>query len=107
MAVLKAGVRQMYRIPETPPLADHQGRDRYPIDLAVDAALEQLNRSRADTAYHPGGPARMGADDAARCDPRPRVRRVDRLHDPHASAMPHSGSATTHTPAPRTDTATT
>src|SRR3546814_2006362 len=34
MAVLKAGVRQMYRILETPLLADHQGRDRYPIDLA-------------------------------------------------------------------------
>src|SRR3546814_18937228 len=43
MAVLKAGVRQMYRILETPPLADHQGRDRYPIDLADDAALEQQN----------------------------------------------------------------
>src|SRR3546814_7723199 len=53
MAVLKAGVRQMYRILETPPLADHQGRDRYPIDLADDAALEQLIRSRADTVYHP------------------------------------------------------
>src|SRR3546814_673880 len=70
MAVLKAGVRQMYRILETPPLADHQGRDRYPIDLADDAALEQLIRSRADTVYHPVGTARMGSDEAAVCDPR-------------------------------------
>src|SRR3546814_5113452 len=51
MAVLKAGVRQMYRILETPPLADHQGRDRYPIDLADDAALEQpIRRSEEHTS---------------------------------------------------------
>src|SRR3546814_3098609 len=85
--LLKAGVRQMYRILETPPLADHQGRDRYPIDLADDAALEQLIRSRADTVYHPVGTARMGSDEAAVCDPRLRVRGVDGLYVADASEI--------------------
>jgi choline dehydrogenase-like flavoprotein len=56
----------MYRILEAPPLAEYKGRDRYPIDLADDAALERLIRARADTIYHPVGTARMGSD-AARC----------------------------------------
>src|SRR3546814_13762810 len=91
--LLKAGVRQMYRILETPPLADHQGRDRYPIDLADDAALEQLIRSRADTVYHPVGTARMGSDEAAVCDTRLRVRGVAGLYGAAASAMPKIGRA--------------
>ncbi|WP_339454619.1 GMC oxidoreductase, partial [Pseudomonas sp. EA_5y_Pfl2_R50] len=79
MEVKKRGVRAMYRILDTAPLSNHKGRDRYPIDLSDDDALERLIRARADTVYHPVGTARMGSDDAAVCDPRLRVRGVEGL----------------------------
>ncbi len=98
MAVLKRGVRAMYRILETPPLADYGGRDRYPVDLADDAALETMLRNRADTVYHPVGTARMGSDADAVCDPRLRVRGVDRLYIADASVMPRLIGGNTNAP---------
>ncbi|WP_206366474.1 GMC family oxidoreductase [Sphingomonas gei] len=98
MAVLKAGVRAMYRILDTPPLADHKGRDRYPVDLADDIALEALIRARADTVYHPVGTARMGSDDEAVVDPRLRVRGVDGLYIADASVMPRLIGGNTNAP---------
>lgn len=98
MATLKRGVRAMYRILETPPMADYKGRDRYPIDLNDEEALERLIRGRADTVYHPVGTARMGSDDAAVCDPRLRVRGVDGLYVADASIMPRLVSGNTNAP---------
>lgn len=98
VAVLKAGVRAMYRILETPPLADYKGRDRYPIDLADDAALERLIRARSDTVYHPVGTARMGGDADAVCDPRLRVRGVEGLYIADASVMPRLVGGNTNAP---------
>jgi len=98
MALLKKGVRAMYRILETPPLANHKGRDRNPIDLDNDDALERLIRARADTIYHPVGTARMGSDDMAVCDPRLRVRGVDGLYVADASIMPKLISGNTNAP---------
>ena len=98
MEVLKAGVRAMYRILDTPPLADYKGRDRYPIDLADDAALESLIRARADTVYHPVGTARMGSDEAAVVDPRLKVRGVDGLYIADASVMPRLIGGNTNAP---------
>ncbi len=98
MAVMKAGIRAMYRIVETPPLADHLGRDRYPIDLDDDAALEALIRARSDTIYHPVGTARMGSDAEAVCDPQLRVRGVEGLYVADASIMPKLVSGNTNAP---------
>ncbi|CAN5387287.1 choline dehydrogenase [soil metagenome] len=98
MALLKLGVRAMYRILETPPLSNHKGKDRYPIDLDNDDALERLIRARADTIYHPVGTARMGSDDQAVCDPRLRVRGVDGLYVADASIMPKLVSGNTNAP---------
>ncbi len=99
LALLKAGVRQMYRILEAPPLAALGGRDRYPFDPADDAALEALIRARSDTIYHPVGTARMGSDDDAVSDPRLRVRGVERLYLADASVMPRLISGNTNAPA--------
>jgi choline dehydrogenase-like flavoprotein len=98
MDALKAGVRAMYRILDTPPLADYKGRDRYPIDLADDAALESLIRARADTVYHPVGTARMGSDEAAVADPRLKVRGMDGLYIADASVMPRLIGGNTNAP---------
>ena len=98
MAVLKGGVRAMYRILETPPMSRHQGKDRYPIDLADDDALDALIRSRADTVYHPVGTARMGSDDGAVCDPHLRVRGIEGLYVADAAIMPRLVSGNTNAP---------
>ncbi len=96
--LLKKGVRAMYRILEAPPLSNHKGKDRYPIDLNDDDALERLIRARADTIYHPVGTARMGSDDLAVCDPKLRVRGVDGLYVADASIMPKLVSGNTNAP---------
>jgi choline dehydrogenase-like flavoprotein len=98
MAVMKAGVRAMYRILEAPAMARHQGRDRHPVDLDDDDALERLIRARADTVYHPVGTCRMGSDTAAVCDPQLRVRGVDGLYVADASVMPRLVSGNTNAP---------
>ncbi|HEU4962122.1 MAG TPA: GMC family oxidoreductase N-terminal domain-containing protein [Sphingomonas sp.] len=98
MAVMKAGVRAMYRILEAPPMARHQGRDRHPFDLDDDAALEAMIRARADTVYHPVGTCRMGSDEAAVCDPQRRVRGVGGLYIADASVMPKLISGNTNAP---------
>lgn len=98
MATMMRGVRAMYRILEAPPLSDHKGRDRYPIDLRDDEALERLIRARADTVYHPVGTARMGSDEDAVCDPRLRVRGVEGLYVADASVMPKLVSGNTNAP---------
>lgn len=98
MAVLKRGVRAMYRILQAPPLAGYKGRDRYPIDLDDDGALERLIRARADTVYHPVGTARMGSDEGAVCDPRLKVRGVEGLYIADASIMPRLIGGNTNAP---------
>ncbi len=98
METLKRGVRAMYRILETPPMTRFKGRDRYPIDLADDAALERLIRARADTVYHPVGTARMGTDDGAVVDPRLKVRGVEGLYVADASIMPRLIGGNTNAP---------
>ncbi|MES2443571.1 MAG: GMC family oxidoreductase N-terminal domain-containing protein [Pseudomonadota bacterium] len=95
---LKRGVRAMYRILETPPLTGYKGKDRYPIDLQDDVALERLIRARADTVYHPVGTARMGSDADAVCDPRLRVRGVEGLYIADASIMPRLVGGNTNAP---------
>jgi choline dehydrogenase-like flavoprotein len=98
MEVLKAGVRAMYRILQAPPLADYKGRDRYPVDLTDDAALEALIRARADTVYHPVGTARMGVDAQAVVDPRLKVHGVEGLYVADASVMPRLIGGNTNAP---------
>ena len=98
LEVLKRGVRAMYRILEAPAMAAFAPRDRYPVDLADDAALETLLRARSDTVYHPVGTARMGADEHAVCDPSLRVRGADHLYVADASVMPRLIGGNTNAP---------
>ncbi len=98
LALLKKGVKAMYRIMEAPPMTNYRGRDRNPVNLDDDAALEDRIRNRADTIYHAVGTARMGSDADAVCDPQLRVRGVDGLYIADASVMPKLVSGNTNAP---------
>lgn len=98
MAVLRAGVRMIYRIFETPPLVDYAPEDRHPVDLDDDAALDAIIRARADTVYHPVGTCRMGADADSVVDPQLRLRGLDGLYVADASIMPRIVSGNTNAP---------
>jgi choline dehydrogenase-like flavoprotein len=98
LELLKKGVKAAYRIMESPPLTQYQGRDRNPVNLDDDQALEAMIRNRADTIYHAVGTARMGSDPDAVCDPQLRVRGVKGLYVADASIMPRLISGNTNAP---------
>jgi choline dehydrogenase-like flavoprotein len=98
LATLRAGVRMMHRIVGAPPLSDYGGVDRHPVDLADDAALDALIRSRADTVYHPVGTCRMGSDAEAVVDPALKLGGVEGLWVADASIMPRLVSGNTNAP---------
>lgn len=96
--LLIKGVRMMYRVLQAPPMTRYEGRDRHPMDINNDAAIEARIRERSDTIYHPVGTARMGSDAEAVCDPRLRLRGVDGLYVADASIMPKLVSGNTNAP---------
>ena len=98
MATLREGVRLSHRIAEAPPLADYRLRDRHPVDLDDDDALDEMIRNRADTVYHPVGTCRMGSDDDAVVDTRLKARGIDGLWIADASIMPRLVSGNTNAP---------
>jgi len=98
LALLKKGIKAAYRIIESPPMTQYRGRDRNPVNLDDDDALETMIRNRADTIYHAVGTARMGSDADAVCDPQLRVRGVEGLYIADASIMPRLISGNTNAP---------
>lgn len=98
LAVLRAGVRLSHRIVDAPPMQAFGPKDRHPVDLNDDAALDELIRSRADTVYHPVGTCRMGADEDAVVDPTLRLKGLEGLWVADASIMPKIVGGNTNAP---------
>lgn len=98
MAVLRAGVRLSHRIADAPPLTNYEPKDRHPIDLDNDDALDEMIRNRSDTVYHPVGTCRMGSDEDSVVDTRLKARGVDGLWIADASIMPKIVSGNTNAP---------
>ncbi len=98
MAVLRAGVRLSHRIAEAPPMQAFGPKDRHPVDLNDDAALDALIRARADTVYHPVGTCRMGSDADAVVNPTLKLNGLEGLWVADASVMPKIVSGNTNAP---------
>lgn len=98
LAVMRGGVRLSHRIVDASPLADYQPKDRHPIDLNDDDALDDLIRNRADTVYHPVGTCRMGGDEDSVVDPTLKARGIEGLWVADASIMPRLVSGNTNAP---------
>jgi len=63
-----------------------------------DAAIEAFLRGNCETAHHPAGTCRMGADDDAVVDGALRVRGVDGLRVADCSVMPDVVGSNTNAP---------
>ena len=98
IAVMRRGVRLSHRIVGSPAMQVYEPRDRYPIDLDDDEALDELIRNRADTVYHPVGTCRMGADEDSVVDSTLKARGIDGLWVADASIMPRLVSGNTNAP---------
>ncbi len=98
IAVLREGVRLSHRIVNAPPMQAFGPKDRHPVDLNDDDALDHLLRERSDSVYHPVGTCRMGSDEDAVVDPTLRFRGLDSLWIADASVMPKIVSGNTNAP---------
>ncbi len=98
MAVLRAGIRTMYRIFDAPALRGYQPQDRYPVNLDDDDALDAIIRERSDTVYHPVGTCRMGPNADDPLTPHLKFRGLEGLYVADASVMPKIVSGNTNAP---------
>ncbi|MBM3487346.1 MAG: FAD-binding protein [Alphaproteobacteria bacterium] len=97
--VLRDGVKAVRAIFAAPPLADVVRREHRPgASTASDAEIDAWLRANGETAHHPAGTCRMGADADAVVDQALRVRGIEALRVADCSIMPLVVGANTNAP---------
>jgi choline dehydrogenase len=97
--VTLAGMRIVRKIMEAPAMAPMGGLEIAPgAAMDDDGELLQWVKDTAETAYHPIGTCKMGADDMAVVDDQLRVRGIGGLRVADASIMPTLTSGNTNAP---------
>lgn len=99
LEILREGLKTVRRIFATPPLSDAiEGEVRPGAGIAADAEIDGFLRGHCETAHHPAGTCRMGADDDAVVDASLRVRGVAGLRVADCSIMPDVVGSNTNAP---------
>lgn len=94
LRVLREGFKRAREVGMQKPLDPYRGTEVAPgLHVTTDEGIDAFIRSTGANAYHSVGTCRMGSDERSVCDPRLRVRGVERLRVCDASAMPDLVSA--------------
>jgi choline dehydrogenase len=97
--VLREGIRRLREVFAQPAFDPYRGAELAPGSaMKSDAELDAWLAATADTAFHPVGTARMGADTRSVVDGELRVRGVEGLRVADASVIPRMTSSNTHAP---------
>jgi len=100
LETLRGGLKTVRAIFGEAPLKELVAREASPGErFASDAALDDWIRHNCQTASHPAGTCRMGADDAAVVDAALRVKGAEGLRVADCSIMPNVVGANTNAPA--------
>lgn len=98
-AEFRAGVRMTRNIVSQPAFDAFRGEEIQPgVNLTSDDEIDAFVRARVESAYHPVGTCRMGADDKSVVDGEGKVRGVTGLRVVDASIMPDIVSGNTNAP---------
>ncbi|MEE2970713.1 MAG: choline dehydrogenase [Pseudomonadota bacterium] len=99
LTVLRDGLKAVRDIVSWEPLASVNGGEIRPgPEVSTDAEIEDFLRRNCETAHHPAGTCRMGADDDSVVDGELRVRGIDGLRVADCSVMPNVVGANTNAP---------
>ncbi|HUZ75296.1 MAG TPA: choline dehydrogenase [Stellaceae bacterium] len=99
LETLRGGLKAVRAVFAAEPLKSLVAREVSPgADFASDAAIDEWIRNNGQTAHHPAGTCRMGADDDAVVDAELRVRGIAGLRVADCSVMPHVVGANTNAP---------
>ena len=96
---LRDGLGALRDIVSKEPLASVNGGEIRPgPGVSSDAEIEDFLRHNCETAHHPAGTCRMGADDGSVVDAELRVRGIDGLRVADCSIMPNVVGSNTNAP---------
>jgi choline dehydrogenase len=100
LETLREGIKAARRIHESSPYKELLKSELVPgARIKTDAEIEEWLRDNCQTAQHPAGSCRMGADDDAVVDEQLRVKGIDGLRVADCSIMPYVTGCNTNAPA--------
>ena len=99
LETLRGGLKTVRAIFAKEPLRSVVAKERSPGPrYSSDAEIDDWIRGNGQTAHHPAGTCRMGADDEAVVDAELRVRGIERLRVADCSVMPQVVGSNTNAP---------